>query len=210
MASKTNLSQSQSQSSKYWDSYPPQLVIDLKDYLLNKDAILSKNISELNFHEVISLVFYAIEGIHSGEGISTSSTSNQSNADWTSLYKDFLALLESENKRRWPKLNCITNSYRKRLEVFFPSTFTQTNNILLLLLRLLYVETFKVDNMPAQLAPHPVLLHHINIPDKYKSTEVSLVRLFELLKSYLGYYVKIYHNEMMFEYVLGKKVSDHI
>lgn len=198
MASKTNLSESQ--SSKYWDSYPPKLTVNPSDYLVDKKIVLSKNISVLNFHEIISLVFHAIENIKDRSECT----------EWNNLHKDFIELLDSENKRRWPKLNYMTNTYRKRLEVFFSSTFTSTNNVLLLLIRLLYIESFKNDNGTLQIECHQPLQHHIAIPDKYMSTEVSIVRLFELLKMYLNYYIKIYHNEMMFEHLLGKAIINQI
>jgi len=187
---------------KDWNDYFSKFTVDLNDYIVKKDTIVDRNISTLNFREIISLIFYAVGSVAEKEDILEEK--------WVKFNEEFKTDLEAQNTRRWPKLSYIRNDFRKRLEVFSTTSYHNSRNLLILILRLLHIETFKLKNLPQNNDYHEILTHTISIPDKYICSKVSMVRLFEIFKLYVQYYCRIYHNEMMYEYALGKSIVDQI
>jgi hypothetical protein len=211
--------------SKDWNDYFSKFTVNLDDYIVKKNTIIDRNISILNFREIISLIFHAVGSVAEKGDIlddpivakapvkelsSGLSSGLPSEEKWIKFHEEFVIDLEAQNTRRWPKLSYIRNDFRKRLEVFSTTSYHSSRNLLILILRLLHIETFKLKNLPQNPDYHEILTHTISIPDKYVSNKVSMVRLFEILKLYVQYYCRIYHNEMMYEYALGKSIVDQI
>jgi hypothetical protein len=178
------------------------LKLNLDDVLINKDILMEKHIDTLNFREIICLIFHAIKTIKE--------EANITNDEWIQFYKDFEINLEIQNNKYWPKLSLMENKFRKRLEIFSPSLYNSTKNLLILILRLLYVENHKSKYLTDNTDFHEILTHKISIPDKYACSKVSLVRLFEIFKIYMQYYIMIYSNEMMYENILGKSIMEQL
>ena len=179
--------------------------LTLDDTLINKNLLMNKHINTLNFREIICLIFHAVKTI------SESTDPENPHQQWIQFYKDFELNLEHQNNKRWPKLSLMENRFRKRLEIFSPTSYNTTKNILVLILRLLYIENYKIKNA---LSPntdfHEILTYKINITDDYESSKVSIVRLFEIFKLYMMYYIKVYNNEMMYENMLGKSILQQL
>ena len=172
---------------------------DSYNLLSEKNTLLNLNINTINFKDVISLFFYAVENI-------SSPNNNINNPEQKKLFIEYFKIFENnikyQNSVGLPKLSYITNDKKKRLEIFSPSLYHPTQNILVLLLRLLHIEEFK-EKQNIQGKYEKVLSHKINIIDSYNCADVSIIRLFEILKDYMNYYIKIYDNGMMYENKLG-------
>jgi hypothetical protein len=167
---------------------------------------MGRNINSLNFKEIISMIFHGTKNIHEKK-VDTPDTTK-----WSGFYEEFQLNLESQNKTGWFKPSYMTNTVRRRMEVFSPSSFVQTKNLLVMVLRLLYIESFKQEKLKE--IPnnnfYEILSYKIDIEDKYPARQVSLTRLFEIFKLYMNYYVRIYQNGLMYEYILGKTIIDQI
>lgn len=170
--------------------------------LVGRDILFPKNLPDINFREILSLFFHAIENI----SLSDYPCSSEQKKIFTQFYTDFKNNILDQNKMGWPKLNYIKNDYKRLFEIFTPSLYYPSKNILVLLLRLLHIETFKDDEIrtiKTETIYHQVLSHKVNIGDKYNCKEISLVRLFEILKEYMNYYVAVYNHTMCYENRLG-------
>lgn len=140
-----------------------------------------------NFKGIVSLVFHAASRL-------------VNDADWKGLYDEFEEELERQNIYGWPKVSVNRNSYRKILTVLLLKPFMKSNNVLILLLRLLYIENYKANqNCYCQ-----NVLEYIIAP--VDVTNLSLENLFDLLKKYVIYYVKVYQEESYYEYQLGNAI----
>lgn len=183
--------------------------IILEDVIISQDILMNKHINNLNFKDIISMIFHAVK--NTDEKKLDTITDN---AKWKNFHEDFKLNLELQNNRGWPKLNYIKNDTRKRLEIFSPTSYNITKNLLILLLRLIYIESFKLNELAS--TPygrgnfHEVLTYKIDIPDKYPASDVSFIRLIEILKMYISYYTRIYQNVMMYEYSLGTSILEQL
>ena len=180
--------------------------IKLDDLLSNQDLLLDRNINSLCFKEIMSMIFHASKNIYDKK------IETPDNTKWSEFYQEFEDNLEAQNKLGWSKLNYITNGVRRRVEIFSPASFIRTKNLLTLILRLVYIENFKLEkiNQTGTSGFHEILTYKIDIPDKYLVREVSLARLFDIFKLYMNYYTRIYQNGLMYEYILGKTIIDQI
>jgi hypothetical protein len=179
--------------------------IVLDNLLTSQESLLDRNLNSLNFREIICMIFHATKNIYE-KRVDTH------DKKWSDFYNEFLINLEAQNKIGWAKLVYITNQIRRRLEIFSPSSFVPSKNLLVQILRLLYIEDFKMQNLPLieNKNFYEILTYKIDIPDKYTVRQVSLPRLFEILKLYVGYYIRIYENGLMYECVLGKAIFEQI
>lgn len=208
-----------------WDNYPPKLTVDLGEYLSARDTIMNKHINVMTFKDIISLVFYAMEDIKENNknifdqtepinyNISNQNEMINQNSQikkWIELFDEFTTTLKIQNNKRWPKLNHIRNNFRKRLEIFSSASYHPSRNILMLLLRLLYVETYKISNISVADDYYDILGHRISTSDRYSPDKITMSRLFEILKMHLQHYMRIYHNEMIYENILCKSIIDQL
>ena len=158
-------------------------------------------------HLLDHLFFYAVKNMTGDKNTGPNPIERKK---WTQFYTDFEKTFEAQNNVSWPKLNYIDNGYRKRLEIFTPSSYYPSKNILILLSRLVYIENYKTQHIHNRKDYHKILTHKIDIPDKYISTKVTFIRLFEILKMYMNYYLRIYQNGMMYENILAKLILDQM
>ncbi len=158
----------------------------------------------LNFREVISLFYHA----------SCSLSKNMSNDDelsafWKKLLDDFLKDLEKQNKFGWPVITVNRNSYRKRIDVIDVETpFVVSNNILILLIRLIYIENYKRPYINKSDNYHKILgmnLQHELIKSEYIEN-ITLADIIDSLKLHLVEYMKIYSDDKKIEYQLSKNI----
>jgi len=176
------------------------------DLLTSQDILMTKSINNLNFKDIISMIFHSVKNINDKKTDTVVEYTK-----WHDFYEDFKLNLEIQNNRSWPRLNYIKNDSKKRLEIFSPTSYNITKNLLILILRLLYIENFKLKEATSiSTSFHEILTYKIDIPDKYPISDLSLVRLFEIFKMYMSYYTRIYSNPMMYEYSLGASILDQI
>ncbi|AGF85497.1 hypothetical protein QJ854_gp285 [Moumouvirus goulette] len=157
--------------------------------------IIDKKADQVNFIEIISLVFHAV-----------SILSDKRTNYWKSLYVEFTHDLEKQNKQKWPVLNVTNNEFSKRYDIYISKPFIESDNILTLLYRLLYIETYKCKDINKY--GYKNVLN--NIIDKNTDLchvkKISLYRLFELVVEQLNHYIKVYNDKTKIENSLGQKI----
>lgn len=156
--------------------------IALHEQILPLTVILNKNINNITLRETISLIFHAIILIYNDEICE----------QWKELYDGFEKELHQQNDKTWPYISITTNN---TVDIFLSESFIKSNNILMLLLRLLYIENKKkYINMVSE--------NNINISIK----KLSLNYLFDILKNQIKYYIKTYPDNKYVEYHLGNAI----
>jgi hypothetical protein len=196
--------------------------ISLDTQLINLNNLYNKKVNAVTLEETISLIFYA--AIKMADRDST----------WKDYYKKFQQDLNEQNNKGWPKLIFTRNDSRKRLDSLMTETFISSDNLLLLLLQLLYIEKNKKNNIMnsvyVSFERYDILSHcldnivenqcHFSSPiNEEKMTrglktiechkdirQLSLTKMFEILEAYINIYISLYNNKMLFEYKLSKNI----
>lgn len=178
----------------------------LRNHTVGVERLMRKPLSKINLKETISLLFHAIHSLYN-----KMNEKNRDTKHWITYYKSFLDELKKQETLGWPQLNIVKNNYHKRIDVYPSSTFLRSDNVLVLLHRLLFIENYKRGIMQDSDTYAKVLNHKISVNDttsNIKTKEVSLGKILEMVKSYLSYYVSIYNDESKMEYRLGWYILD--
>jgi len=173
--------------------------ISLDTQLINLNNLYNKNINIITLEETISLIFYATIKMTSYD------------ETWKDYYKKFQYDLNEQNVRGWPKLIFTRNDIRKRLDSLMTESFISSDNILLLLLQLLYIEKNKknniMNNVYVSFERYDILSHCLdNVDLQHHIGQLSLAKMFEILEAYINIYMGLYNNKMLFEYKLSKNI----
>jgi hypothetical protein len=185
--------------------------IILNEQIICLNDIFHKNIVNITFQETISLIFHAFISMINDESILDKD-------GWEKIYKKFNMDLAIQNQIKWPRLFFRSEYNHIRIDISTCQTFIQSANILTLLLRVLYIENAKIPLL-TKYGGYTKILDHtldnlVNIPiDNLANTPVkdlSLRNLFDLLRSHMEYYLKIYHNMKYPEYHLGDAILKKI
>ena len=102
--------------------------IVLDDLLTSQDILMTKCTNNFNFKDIISVIFHSIKNINDKK-IDTITEYTK----WHDFFEDFKLNLEIQNNRSWPRLNYIKNDPKKRLEIFSPTSYNITKNLLILI-----------------------------------------------------------------------------
>ncbi|XWV26593.1 hypothetical protein QJ857_gp0474 [Tupanvirus soda lake] len=175
--------------------------IILNEQITPLEKIINKNINNLTFKEIISLVFHAAS-ILSNDNLDTISQG------WTDIYTEFEKELEKQNKSKWPQMSITKNDYNRRIDIFSTGgSFISSKNIFMLMLRLLYVENYKRPYVYKSYNYHKVLGYKPKTIDNVCVKKLSLAELFEHFKICMKHYMRVYSDEKHFEYQLGKTIN---
>lgn len=178
--------------------------ITLTEQIIQFDKIIGKSINELTFKESISLIFHAIKNLSDDQ-------TRDDHMEWRNIYQEFLALFEEQNKTGWPQLIISRNDYDKRMDISSLSTpFLKANNLLIMLIRLIYVENYKRSYVYKTYRYHKVLGYKNNSLSKMEIKNASLSDLLLCLRDGLEHYLKIYYDKNQFEYQLVKNILSQI
>jgi hypothetical protein len=165
--------------------------VDLRDQIIDLDKILSIESNELTIKDIISLIFHTVIQMASDNV-------------WKKYYHEFESELAKQNELEWPKFSIMKNDYDKRFDIILFKSFLKSNHLLMLLLRLLYVENYKSAKRSPDNYYHDILLHKMTVKNQIQ--KLSLTDLFELLKKCVDQYIKVYNHEGYFEYQLGDTI----
>uniref|UniRef100_A0A6C0CBI5 Uncharacterized protein n=1 Tax=viral metagenome TaxID=1070528 RepID=A0A6C0CBI5_9ZZZZ len=173
--------------------------ISLDTQLINLNNLHNKKVGGITLEEIISLIFYA------------ANTMTNRDETWKDYYKKFQLDLSEQNNKGWPKLIFTRNDSRKRLDSLMTETFISSDNLLLLLLQLLYIEKNKKNNIInsvyVSFERYDILSHRLdNIDNQKDIKQLSLDKMFEILEAYINIYMSLYNNKMLFEYKLSKNI----
>lgn len=179
-------------------------ITTFKSQTISLDKIIGKNISNTSFKEIISLMFYA-------SLVMSNSTEDPDSTKWKEIYSEFEKQLEEQNQHGWPKMTIIKNNFGKRIDIFtLNEPFMESNNILTLFFRLLFIENYKRPYIFKSYDYHKVMGYKIKSNNDNSVKNLSLEDLVNLLKKYMIYYISIYNNDMRMEYQLGKKIYNQL
>lgn len=178
--------------------------INIVNYIIPLDNIVNKNINNVTFNEIISLIFHAIL-------ITSTDKTESDNIIWNEIYTQFEKELIEQNNKKWPYMTIIKNDYGKRVDIFSTDTsFIGSNNILMLLMRLLYIEKYKRSYVYKSYKYHKILGYKMETVRDIPIRNVSLIELFKFLHMYMEYYIKIYNDNEYIEFELGKKIINQL
>ena len=154
------------------------------------------------FKECISLLFHAVERINSDSILESDPESSKVIQD---IHERFTLELAYQNKMGWPQINIARNDFHKRLDIIsINGNFIKSDNILTLLLRLLYIENYKRPYVYKTYAYHEITGHKIsNLYSAPDLRELSLGAILYMLNEGIKHYVKVYHNKNNIEFQLG-------
>jgi len=168
------------------------------------EKIINKQVQNITFKEIISLIFHAIKKIIDDKTC-------REWVEWAEYYDEFTKQLSEQEKKSWPKLVIIKNDYNKRIDIFSTgSSYVSSNNIFTLIFRLLCIENYKRGYIYKSYNYHKILGHKLNEGDDIIIQKASLETLFDLLKKHIKHYLKIYDDDDRIENLLAKKILDEI
>ena len=191
--------------------------ITYNEQIIPLAKIINKNINNLTFKEIISLIFHAVGIVANDksepEPVILKQNSNNpidNQPTWKNIYDEFQKELEMQNKYKWPVMTIIKNDYSKRMDIFSNDEFIVSHNFLTLLLRVLVVENYKRPYIYKSYNYHKILSHKLKISESHSIQKISMTDLFAYLKICLKYYIRIYNNEKYFEHQLGKAILNQM
>jgi len=160
------------------------------------NQISQKDIDDITFEDTIKLFLYmAFQLALTNEG-------------WNNYYVDFLNCLGKQNDKGWPNLTFTRNYLNKRLDSLSTNSFVKTDNILLLLLQLLYIEKSKQNNnnIYTSFEKTNILDHLIDSSESSSEDSLSMDDICDFLNDHLQYYTHVYHNKMLYEYQISSTI----
>ena len=171
------------------------------------DKIKQKLIKDITFKETISLIYHAAQKLIDNQDY-------EDGQKWKDLFNEFHSELVEQDKRSWPKLIIIKNDYSMRIDIFYTGqSYISSNNFLMQLFRLLYVENYKRTYIYKSFNYHNILGHKLSNQSNNSNLpiqKISLEELFILLKEQLKYYLKIYNDNDNFEHALANELLEQI
>ncbi len=171
--------------------------IKIEDYVTSLELISSKDKNKFTFKDIISAIFHACYNM-------SLDTTYLNHNLWNLYYNEFLNDLKDQNNINWPKLIINRNDYNKRMDILPSKSYIISSNILTLLLRILYIEKYKRSYVYKSYNYYKILGYQISINKNIE--DHTLTELFDLLKTYLDYYIKIYNTSNNFEHELALSI----
>lgn len=173
------------------------------DNIIVLDRILEKRVKDITFKETISLIFHTVFIL------SHDKTSNSKY--WDALYKEFQIQFNKQISEKWPQM-IITKNYTHKCAytILNEKSFIESNNLLTLLFRLLFIENHKFINVPSHYNFYKILNHELETKDDRIVKNLSLFEIFQILQDQLKYYAKVYKNKMHIEYQLVNSILKQI
>lgn len=172
------------------------LTILLSDQIIPCTKIFLKEIKDINFKDVISLFFHALIELA------------ETDSEWKNIYDEFQTEFEMQNKNGWPELSLVRNDSQKRYDIFSSTSYIPTKNILLLLLRLLYIENYKLTNAYQFYDYHKILDAYIDLTVT-NIQNITFGEIFSKIEECMRLYVRIYRGNGV-ENSLGKAILEQL
>ena len=156
--------------------------------------------SNLKFVDVIVLVLHAFE--------------NTLDNILLNYFKEFESDITQQFEVKWPELIAKNNDYKKRFDIFCTEPFVRTQNMLTLMIRLLYIENIKKSHRQINTTHHKILDKTIGaidptVVDK-KLSLVTFTELLQLLELCARYYLTVYYDEFLLEHKIGSGIIKYL
>lgn len=183
----------------------------LDDQITAFEKILSKEYTEVNFKDIISLVFHAINKMKDDKFSDQEYSEQTSETQCKKIYDKFEEELSLQNKFGWPQIFIVRNDYERRMDLATGGgSYISSTNILTLLLRILYVENYKRRYVFRSYDYRKVMSHKIRSLMTKQVDEFALEEIIDLLKNHLHHYLKIYNDCTHFENQLATAILKQI
>lgn len=170
--------------------------ISIDDTFADIDKINNKDINTLTFEDTIILAFYFSKEMSD------------------TYYTEFKNELNKQNDDGWPKLLFTRNDKKQRLDILFTASFIPTDNLLLLLLQLLYIEKSKrfndINKIYVSFTRYEILDHCFDSSSEDDYNQLSLDNLLEMLESYIVFYMEMYNDSMLYEHKLAERILHNL
>ena len=164
------------------------------------NEILNLTTSNLKFVDVIVLVLCAFE--------------NTLDNNLIIYFREFNTDITNQFEIKWPELIVNINDYKKRSDIFCIEPFIRTQNILTLLIRLLYIENVKKTRRNPNMTHHQVIDKNIGTIDPMmidkKLSMVTFIELLQLLELCIKYYMTVYYDEFLLEHKIGFSIIKYL
>jgi hypothetical protein len=175
--------------------------VTLSNQIINFDKLKSKDVNKLTFKDAISLVYHMVHSIGEKSDL-------EDHEKWKTYYNQFLSDLAAQNRRTWPKIIINRNDYSARMDCNVVDEFISSDNILTLLLRILYLENYKRPHIFKAYNYHPITGHVIAITKSLD--QLTVFDVFDLVFKHMEYYINIYNQSTCIEYKLAKSIISQI
>jgi hypothetical protein len=159
------------------------------DILTPYEDIISKDINSLQMKDYLCLLIYAFSRLAKIDDT------------FDKIYKEFI--LETEKQcKTWPRLTTIYNEYSNRIDLVTTShPFIDSQNILTIVLRFLYIESIKAKRNPKK----SILLYQPKTVF-YSFRKIELTELIKVIEDCMDHYLKLYANSSKFENRMAKSL----
>lgn len=172
----------------------------LEENMASQEKIFDKTINNLTLKETISMIIFAAKMLANNSNFAE-------NEIWKDYYQEFEKNMEDQIKKKWPRLTITRNNYNKRIDISSTDTsYIVSDNLLTLLVRVLFIENYKRKYIYKSYNYHNVLGHKLSNSLNKSTTQISLEELFNLLRDQMTYYLQIYNDVNHFENCLAKKI----
>lgn len=173
---------------------PPtdNLMVPLRD-------MLGKTTGQLTVQDVLSLAFHTVQDL--------GKRAFRGSSEWNELYTSHLDDLRKQTVAKWPKPMIRTNRlYTRRDLDTLSHSFLRTNNFLTLLLRLLYLEVIKNATNYTGESINVLDIKPFDDSILEPVKELTVARIFYLIRMALIKYVRVYNDAGTFENDLGMSI----
>ena len=174
--------------------------IDIEKIISPYESCVNKNISELTMLETISLIIYMTKKY--------SENSDEKSFMIKKYYDESIEQIKEQNRKGWPKIISLKNDVYMRTDGIVGGAHENTNNMLVLLIRLIHLENEK--NTSRSETSKKILDYNISDVRKGNVRTIKTIELSELLKKYMNYYNSVYSDPTRFENILGNKIINHL
>lgn len=168
--------------------------------------IIYKKTGELTLQEALSAAFHATQAIgssHTGLSEKARFTAQL----WNDLYGEHVQELRNQTEQGWPKPNFRNNRIQLRRDLdTLSQSFLRSDNYLTLILRLLYLEVFKNASNFSFSCINVLDLHPYDENNTEIMGELTLARIFYLVRMALVKYLRVYNSQGTFENELGSAI----
>jgi len=179
--------------------------INLEEQITSYLLIQDKMVSDLTFKDVISLVFHAFERL--------SKDINPNPISFGTYYQDFLLELHQQNQMGWPKLLINRNDHRRRLDVCCLEPYVASQNFLMILFRMLYIENYKRTYVQKSYDYYKILGHKLEqngATHTLSIIDLNIPQLFILAEACLRHYINVYRDPLNIEHQLGLSLLKYL
>lgn len=174
--------------------------VNLDNIIISYDICAGKNINQLTMYDTISLVIHMVKRFADGSSDIAGPMKN--------YYNEYVNQIKEQNNKGWPKIISLRNDTHKRIDGVIGKSHNNTNNLLVLLIKLIHLECEK--ETPRNGAIKKILDYNISDTKTESIKTMTVADLLDLLKRYMQYYVSIYCDQTRFENVLGNKIINQI